>query len=253
MTTVNRKGTMNAPTRSTRPVGVGMDGCKVGWFTIAWDGTPHGFTWRVLSAFEQVFEFVPAPKIVAVDIPIGLLDQAVPGGRECDRTARRILRGRASCVFSPPVRTALTAESYHMALNANRASSSHGLGISAQCFGIVPKIREVDFAITPATQDTVREIHPELCFHAMNGGTPVASSKSKPEGRIARQRLLVDNGFACFLAGLAGTHIPGVGQDDIFDACAAVWTARRILDNMAVQIPISPATDSRGFRMEIWY
>ncbi len=252
MTTVH-KGTMNEPTRSTRPVGVGMDGCKAGWFTIAWDGTPHGFTWRVLSAFDQVFEFVPTPKIVAVDIPIGLLDHAILGGRDCDKAARRLLKDRASCVFSPPVRAALTAESYRMALEANRASSSHGLGISAQCFGIVPKIREVDSTMTPATQVTVREIHPELCFQAMNGDMPVASSKHAPDGRTARQRLLADNGFACFLAGLAGTHIPGVGQDDILDACAAVWTARRILDNVAVQIPASPITDSHGLRMEMWY
>ncbi len=244
---------MNAPTRSTRPVGVGMDGCKAGWFAIAWDGTPHGFTWRVLSSFDQVFEFVPAPKIVAVDIPIGLLDHAMPGGRDCDKAARRLLKDRASCVFSPPVRAALPAESYRMALQANRASSPHAIGISAQCFGIVPKIREVDSAITPATQDTVREIHPELCFHAMNGGTPVASSKSKPEGRIARQILLVDNGFAYFLAGLAGTRVPDVAQDDILDACAACWTARRILANVAVQIPASPITDSHGIRMEMWY
>lgn len=239
--------------RLPAPSVVGMDGCRAGWFAVAWNRSSNTFTGRVLTEFAQVWKLAPAAKIVAVDIPIGLLDHAIPGGRECDKAARGILTARASCVFTPPVRAALSAGSYRMALKATRASSSHGLGISAQCFSIVPKIREVDSDVTPATQDTVREIHPELCFQAMNGGMTVSSSKREPEGRIARQVLLVDNGFACFLAGLAGVHIPGVAQDDILDACAACWTARRILDDTAVRIPACPVTDSRGLRMEMWY
>jgi predicted RNase H-like nuclease len=230
-----------------------MDGCSAGWFAVAWNGKPDGFSRRVLTKFAEVEEFAPEPKVVAVDIPIGLLDHAVPGGRECDRTARDILRSRACCVFSPPVRPALPCTNYAAALEANRASSIHALGISPACYGILPKIREVDNAMTGTPQDTVREIHPELCFCAMNGGKPVLESKHTRRGRATRQALLVTNGFAPFLAGLAGTRIPGVAQDDILDACAACWTARRILEGTSIRIPTHPATDSKGLRMEMWY
>jgi predicted RNase H-like nuclease len=38
--------------------------------------------------------------------------------------------------------------------------------MSHQAFGILPKIREVDQLMTPEVQETVREIHPELCSFA---------------------------------------------------------------------------------------
>ena len=36
------------------------------------------------------------------------------------------------------------AEASREALRLNRESSAHAVGISQQCFGIIPKIREVD-------------------------------------------------------------------------------------------------------------
>lgn len=40
-------------------------------------------------------------QIIAVDVPIGLPDVTRPGGRTCDRLARRLLGPRSASVFSP--------------------------------------------------------------------------------------------------------------------------------------------------------
>ena len=41
--------------------------------------------------------------------------------------------------------------------------------------------------------------------------------------------------------------------DDLNDAFAALWTARRILLGQAQRIPDEPDIDARGLRMEMWY
>lgn len=52
-----------------------------------------------------------APTVIAVDVPIGLLDVPARGGRLCDQHARHLLKGtpRTSRVFSSPVRRMLSA------------------------------------------------------------------------------------------------------------------------------------------------
>jgi predicted RNase H-like nuclease len=42
------------------------------------------------------------------------------------------------------------------------------------------------------------------------------------------------------------------GDDDLLDACAVAWTARRILRGEARRFPDEPMLDPRGLRMEIW-
>jgi hypothetical protein len=47
---------------------------------------------RVVSDLSEVLRWKPAPRVLGVDMPIGLLDRAVPGGRDCDRAARALLK-----------------------------------------------------------------------------------------------------------------------------------------------------------------
>ena len=42
-------------------------------------------------------------------------------------------------------------------------------------------------------------------------------------------------------------------QDDLYDACAAAWTAGRIAYKTAQHLPDKPEFDARGLRMEIVY
>jgi hypothetical protein len=59
-----------------------------------------------------------ASSTIVIDIPIGLVDSAERGGRECDRLVRGELgRPRGSSVFPTPVRGVLAAQSHQQASN----------------------------------------------------------------------------------------------------------------------------------------
>ena len=55
--------------------------------------------------------------------------------------------------------------------------------MTVQAWGIVPKVIEVDEALRAdaALRAVTREVHPELCFAAMNGGRPMAHSRRRPQ------------------------------------------------------------------------
>jgi predicted RNase H-like nuclease len=206
--------------------------------------------------FRAVLALAEEPAVIAVDMPIGLLSVATPGGRSCEILARRILGARSSSVFSAPTRAALVAfragTGYQATSTANRGGVASAPGISRQTFAILPKIDEVDLALVAATQSTVREVHPELSFAEANGGTPIMHSKKTAAGRTARAALLNRLGFVSPLQ-LLGTKLPkDVKADDLLDACIACWTAERAASGSAVVIPSSPPTDVRGLRMELW-
>src|ERR1019366_504122 len=173
------------------------------------------------------------------DIPIGLLDAAVPGGRPPDSPARKLLgTDRGSSVFSPPVRGALESTTFQEASNANRASSSYAIGISLQAFGLFPKLLEVDRAMSAGKQGRVLEVHPELSFFEMAGGAPARHAKRTLAGRAERAALLAEAGFDYH-----GGRLAGAAADDILDALAACWTARRIAEGQAIRVPDEPRTD----------
>src|SRR5271157_3482359 len=53
--------------------------------------------------------------IIAIDIPIGLLDAYEIGGRACDRAARKFLgKPRGNSIFPAPVRPVLAATLWHV-------------------------------------------------------------------------------------------------------------------------------------------
>ena len=209
---------------------------------------------RVCPCFEEVLAWASGSAVVAVDIPVGLLERPVPGGRDCDREARRLLgRGRASSVFTPPVRAALAAKSYAQARRLN------GRGLNRQGFLILPKIREVDRVMTPELQGSVHEVHPELSFRAM-AGRAMRHPKKTPEGRRERLAALCralgerrERLEAALRQAVRRHGREGVAMDDVLDALAAAWTAERIARGLARRIPPDPPVDARGLRMEIWY
>lgn len=207
----------------------------------------------IIRSFAEVIATAVDVSILAVDIPIGLHAAASRGGRDCDILARKILgRPRASSIFPPPARPALAASSYLEALLKNRDSSPAGIGISRQCYGLFPKLHEVNEAMTPELQEKIREVHPELCFLEMNSGKSLPESKRTPEGLRHRLELIQLSGFLQIGDWLHRYPITQVAPDDILDACAACWTAERIHRGIAKRIPAIPEEDSRGLRMEMW-
>jgi predicted RNase H-like nuclease len=205
---------------------LGVDGCKIGWVGVRWDGTPE-----VLAA-PTIAELVAAAgpvDAVAIDIPIDLPDD-VP--RVAEQLARRLLPGRASTVFNAPAAAVLDASDYPAANAANRAAL--GLGLSKQTWYLVPKIRDVHDWLSTSPPVPVVEAHPEVCFTAMHGGVLV-DGKTTASGEALRRSLLAAHGID-----IVAEPRRGVAVDDVLDAAATAWTARRFAAGVAERLPPEP-------------
>jgi len=227
----------------------GADGYKNGWFVVLYEVRSGNVSCVAKQSFAEVLSLPQRPKVIAVDIPIGLLDAAQHGGRDCDMKARQLLRDRRSAVFSPPVRAAICAMDYESAKRANQESSPSNIAISKQAHAISPKIYEVDVLMTRGMQDRIFEVHPEFCFLEL-AGHPMKNSKKTEAGYRERKGFLP--GFREIIQQLEMQQPPKLKKDDVLDACAACWTAKRIHEKIAIRIPSDPPIDSRGLRMEMW-
>ncbi len=227
----------------------GVDGCRGGWLCITKDA--ETVTAEVFASARELFSQEPAPAVLTIDIPIGLPDR---GSRPCDMKARAVLGPRSRSVFPAPIRPALQATSRTEASRITREVD--GRGVSPYAWGIYPKVREVDAALRAdaGLQAWVREVHPEVCFWALNGQEPMAHGKKKPEGR--RERLeLIETHFGAGVVEPLRALFPAkdVADDDILDAFAALWTAERVLKEKAETLPADPPVDGAGLRMEMVY
>ena len=224
----------------------GVDGCRGGWLAVTLDpaGTCQGLEiqgqWKDLA--------LGSCRYVGVDMPIGLSDR---GARACDQEARRHLpKGRKSSVFAPPRRYMLQAADWQEANQTGRARE--GKGISRQSWNIAGKIRELDDALSPEDQRRIREVHPELVFHHLAQGTALPSKHQEP-GHVQRLALLESHDIHSLREALQQLPRGAAGADDLLDAAACAFAARRMHQGTAVCLPSAPPTDARGLRMEIWY
>jgi len=221
----------------------GVDGCRAGWIAFKVE----------LPALATSVEVIDLPSLltnrpsdltcVAIDIPIGLLD----GSRACDKAARRKLgQPRGSSVFPSPCRAAVQGETYEEASAINRQQT--GRGLSQQAFHIGAKIKQVDDAMTPECQQWAFEVHPEVCFWALNQHRPMAHNKKTEAGRNERLDLL--------LTVFPDIHLlnrpPGVGKDDLLDAAVAAWTALRHFRGID-ECVCPPERDEKGLAVAIYY
>jgi predicted RNase H-like nuclease len=135
---------------------------------------------------------------------------------------------------------------------ADRLSRENGgIGVGAHAWALAKKLREVDALMTPARQQVIREVHPELSFQEMVGRPPDHSKKTTA-GKQQRIAALIEQGFpASFVRSMPNGL--RVGQDDFLDACAALWTAERIYRGSARRIPPVPERDVRALDMAIWF
>lgn len=233
---------------------LGIDGCRTGW-TVVILREAGGGAELVLSAdvcqTHHIMTLARGAAIVGVDIPIGLLDTGTRG-RTCDVEARRLLGpGRASSVFPAPARAWLGAASHAEAIEQARAKG--GSAMSIQAFNIAGKVRELDEAIRahPGLLRRVREVHPEISFLLMNGGRALVEPKTSPAGRARRRRLLARVFGHAAMARLCQARPAGCAEDDLLDATAVAWSARRIAMGHALGVPAAPASDAYGIPMQI--
>src|SRR4051812_11004092 len=62
---------------------------------------------ELLDRLEDVLDYRPSFRVIALNAPIGLYDEPVDGGRRCDHEARQLIGfPRAGAIPTPPVRKA---------------------------------------------------------------------------------------------------------------------------------------------------
>src|SRR5579875_1883040 len=199
---------------------LGVDGWRGGWIG-ALVGDDLDPRWLLLPDAAAILA-VPAD-LVAVDIPIGLPDA---GRRACDAAARRELPGAAGSVFPAPVRPVLGCTSY---AEARQVLERLGGGsMSAQAFGLVGKVADVDARLRadPGAAGRVVETHPEVAVRRLTGNASLPS-KRQAAGVAARITALT-RWCPGVLAALERVPAP-VPVDDALDALACAYTATRHL------------------------
>ena len=231
-------------TRVTGSRVLGADACRAGWvgITLSDDGV-QAYVHAEIAGLVALAEETGPLAVVGIDIPIGLADT---GLRQADLLARRAAGQRWASVFTTPVRAAVEAADYQQASEVNRQLA--GCGISKQAFNLREKILQVDRWL-PRAQCPVVEVHPELCFAEL-AGAPLADSKSTWPGASMRRQLLAAAGIV--LAGELGLAGRQVGVDDVLDAAAVAWTARRVARGGARRLPAEPERFSDQVDCAIW-
>src|SRR4051812_6750777 len=109
----------------------GVDGCRAGWVAFKVELPSPLTSVEVIDLSALLTDRPSGLALLAMDIPIGLLD----GSRPCDKEARKLLgQPRGTSVFAAPCRAALVAKTHAEASAINRQNT--GRGLSRQAFGI---------------------------------------------------------------------------------------------------------------------
>ena len=250
---------------------VGVDGCPYGWFSVALAEEGDGYETLVCRTFRQLVHHYRDATLVLVDMPIGL-PQGAPG-RQCDDEARDRVGARGASVYPTPTRQTvqqigvlpqgcLTAT--HLQYRFRDAQDAGVMGINLQTFAIVPKIAEIDEVMrlrVHNAQPVVREVHPEMCFLALNGGVHLQYPKTTPDGVHERLEILgmpanaiEPNAEAIYADACQRFPRSDVGRDDILDALSAVVTAHNS-GGAPLTMPAIPQQDPQypHLNMEIVY
>ncbi len=235
----------------------GVDGCRGGWLAAFWRPAGGDVRLAVFARFADIPAAPEKPAVIAVDIPIGLPQRVGHGGRAAENAVRPLLGGRQSSVFSVPSRAAMAALDYRAACTAALQTSDPPRKISKQLFMIAPKIREVDVVLRgdKALSERVFEVHPEVAFWRMNGDRALTEPKKVKgkcyaPGLALRRSLLIAGGLPRAI--VEAPPPAGAAADDLLDALACAFVARRIHGGFAQSFPDPPPRDAFGLRMAIW-
>jgi predicted RNase H-like nuclease len=221
---------------------LGVDGCRGGWVGVvvtADDAIHCVFGADIAAVVTAAADAAGPAAVVGVDMPLHL---SGAGWRPCDQAVRNHLGAKRSSVFPVPPAPALALDDYAAACAACRALT--GKAFSRQLWMLRPKIRELEaWRVAIAGAVDVREVHPETSFSLMVGA-PIAASKRTAEGRAARRAALADQGIVVPDDGRLGGRV--AGADDVLDAAAVAWTARRVAEGTARSFPDPPVTLGDG-------
>ena len=240
------------------PIAVGVDGCPGGWIAaVLSTDSIHWHRAAVGDFADLIRTCLPksdVPAVLAVDMPIGLMDQ---GWRDCDLQAKAALGAAGARVFlTPPREIVQLGPNVPNEEVQRRCREMTGKGISRQALALAPRILEVDRCLP---DPRIVEAHPELSFAAMAGR--VLASKHGPAGieeRIAvlDAHWLASTGMGDIFntggtANVLDDRPSGVPVVDALDALAVAWTAQRHLRGVSRSTPEHPLSDQRGVPMAI--
>jgi predicted RNase H-like nuclease len=222
---------------------LGVDACARGWVGVEL----HDGRFAAAHFGPALVDVMRAPPdaaaIVAVDIPLGLVES---GWREADSAAKTYLGVRSPTLFLTPPRAAL-AEDTHARATA-RCRELTGNGFSIQAWGLKAKLLEAN-SLYDSGRYPLREVHPEVSFIRM-GLRAVDGSKKTWRGQRGRLRVLRASGIELpDEVGRAGT----VPTDDLLDAAAAAWSAHRIACGEGQSLPDPPQRNRGGQQIAIWF
>lgn len=233
---------------------IGVDGCKAGWFAVV---LSEGSNWKanIFPDISSLWNQCKDARLILIDVPIGLRDSD-SNERSCDIETRTFLPPkRKPSVFVAPCRSAIYADSYEKASEINAQKT--GRKLSKQVWGIIPNIRQVDQLLLAdmTARSRIREIHPELCFWALNDGKPMKYSKSKKEEKektfLERMEVLLS--VYPYTQDIVDCALRKyVAKDDILDALVAAVTASKERQRLS-SIPKTPEVDAKGLPMEMVY
>ena len=234
----------------------GVDGCAGGWVAVTLGpvgpstespvtGTAEASGLLTVSvAVAATLDGLSLTGVTGIDMPLGLLSA---GWRDADLLARRALGRRGVTVFAIPPRPVWECETYAEANQACRELT--GKGLSVQAWGLRRKIAEADEfrrAATAPGSVHLYEVHPGAVVRG-HGGRAAAGQQAHPgrtghPPRVARQ------------AGIAlPLRITGAGEDDLLDAAAVAWSARRIAAGEAVALTSPGQRADDGAEIAIRY
>jgi predicted RNase H-like nuclease len=191
-----------------------------------------------IESFVDVVDMRPGYSIIALNAPVGGLDQATVGGRTCDREARALLGRRGSAVKSAPI-------------NVDSPEGTNLLpdNIDAISRTLLPRYQEVAREMAPFRQRTIYEVNADLSFYQLNGDVPMRWSKHSEKG-IEERRSLLEQKLPGALR-IIEAEVRGATPSHLLDSAAILWTARRIFAKAAIRIPTEPEWDEQGLRMEL--
>lgn len=228
----------------------GIDSCPGGWVAVI-EEAPQHLSAGIFLGLDHLLRHFPELEVAAIDIPIGL-SSLKP--RACDLLVRRQLKPRGSVVFPAPLRPLLIAPTYERA--RAMSTSLSGKSVSAQAYAIFKKVQQIDDELQASERlrQIAFEVHPERSFAEMNGGQVLPLPKRSLEGANLRLSLvdgLVQEGAFSLLRSRLKRSL--VHDDDLLDALAALWTARRIHAQEHATVPEIPEIDQMGLPMRICY
>jgi predicted RNase H-like nuclease len=224
---------------------VGVDGWRGGWVAVVLDDGRWSQT-RVAAGLAELAGAFGGAAAIGVDMPLGLVAR---GWRHADDLAAARLGAQRSRVFRVPPRAAWQAATHRDAVAVCRTLTDPPAGFSVQAWSLRDKIGQAE-EVRASLPGLLFEVHPELSFAALNGGTVIAASKKTWNGQMTRRAVLARAGIA-LPDDLAQAGV--VPADDILDAAAVAWSAARIAGGAAVSFPDPPQPDDTGQPIAIWY